>query len=66
MDAKQKINAEAQRSQEERFNKWFAEFVDLAKKAEWPVGDPQIWMCYFDEGYMPRQALNDEISYGRE
>jgi len=44
------------------FDEWFADVKELAKEYDWPVGNPEDWREFYDDGYSPREAILEDIS----
>lgn len=45
------------------FGEWFMELERLGKEADFPIGHPDGYMEYFDDGDSPEETLALEMSY---
>jgi len=49
----------------EDWEKWWTELQRLATAANWPCSEDEPWRDYYSDGYTPKDALEEEMSYGK-
>lgn len=44
------------------WEEWLDELRQTAVPYSWPIGDPEAWREFYNDGYSPREAIEEDIS----
>lgn len=49
------------------FESWYKKLVAYCMSYEWDISgsDPEAWRDYYNDGYSPEDAANEDMSYAR-